>query len=221
MYDEFKHLFEKFHDKIIHVIVDDFPYKYPNIDISNGEQWTNERFQRDQIKRGLEKLDLNNEDVIIISDLDEIPNPKTLSNIKNNKTNVSINVLEMDFYYYNLNTKINRFWPSARILIFKKYNELSISCNNIRFYNCEIIKDGGWHLSYFGNSEFIKNKIENFSHQELNIDNFKNIEKINNRLNNYIDLYDRNNNPIFKIAIKDNDRLPPEYETYLQNFIVF
>ena len=50
-YNENKHLFEKFHDKIIHIIVDDFPYKYPSINIARGDQWENERFQRNQIKK--------------------------------------------------------------------------------------------------------------------------------------------------------------------------
>ena len=51
-YNENKNMFEKFNHKIIHVIVDDFPYKYPNINIEKDEQWTNERFQRDCISRG-------------------------------------------------------------------------------------------------------------------------------------------------------------------------
>jgi len=34
-YQENKHLFEKCNNKIIHVIVDDFPHKYPNIDFEN------------------------------------------------------------------------------------------------------------------------------------------------------------------------------------------
>ena len=45
-FNENKHLFEKFNEKIIHIIVDDFPYKYPNINIHNNEQWKNEKFQR-------------------------------------------------------------------------------------------------------------------------------------------------------------------------------
>ena len=55
-YQENKHLFEKFQHKIIHIVVDDFPYKYPNINIEDGHQWVNERFQRDCISRGLNKL---------------------------------------------------------------------------------------------------------------------------------------------------------------------
>ena len=61
---------------------DDFKYIQPNINISNDEQWMNERYQRDCIKNGLDKLAINNEDYIIISDLDEIPDPRTLNQIK-------------------------------------------------------------------------------------------------------------------------------------------
>lgn len=228
-YNENKHLFEKFHDKIIHIIVDDFPYKYPSINIARGDQWENERFQRNQIKKGIEKLmssnaessntKLSNADILTITDLDEIPDPLTLLKIKNQEIKVEIHVLEMDLYYYNLNSKINKPWTSVRILTFKKYIELSLSCDNIRFYKCPIIKNGGWHLSYFGNSHFIKNKIENFSHQELNYDKFTNTQAIENRLNNYSDLYDRNDNIIIKIPIKENSRLPPSYEEYLQAYI--
>lgn len=218
--NENTHLFEKFNGKIIHIIVDDFPYKHPNIDISKSQQWINENFQRDQIKRGIDKLDLNDEDIITITDLDEIPDPNTLLKIKNNETTVDINILKMDFYYYNLNTKLQEEWHNAKILSFQKFNELSISCNSIRFYNnCKIIDNGGWHLSYFGDSKFIKNKIEQFTHQEYNNDHYTNIEKIEKRVNNFNDLYDRNNHNM-KLSIKDNYYLPPEYEKYLSKFIV-
>ena len=218
--NENTHLFEKFNGKIIHIIVDDFPYKHPNIDISKSQQWINENFQRDQIKRGIDKLDLNDEDIITITDLDEIPDPNTLLKIKNNETTVDINILKMDFYYYNLNTKLQEEWHHAKILSFQKFNELSISCNSIRFYNnCKIIDNGGWHLSYFGDSKFIKNKIEQFTHQEYNNDHYTNIEKIEKRVNNFNDLYDRNNHNM-KLSIKDNYYLPSEYEKYLSKFIV-
>ena len=58
-YQDNKHLFEKFNHKIIHVIVDDFPHKYPDINIGKNEQWRNEIFQRNCISRGIDKLELN------------------------------------------------------------------------------------------------------------------------------------------------------------------
>jgi len=219
-FNENKHLFEKFHEKIIHIIVDDFPYKYPNINIYKSEQWVNENFQRDQIKRGLDKLDLNDEDIITITDLDEIPDPNTLLKIKNNEIKIDINTLRLDFYYYNLNSKIyNEVWNKTKIISFKKYKELSISCNSIRHIDCQYIDNGGWHLSYFGDSKFIKNKIEQFAHQEYNNDHYTNIEKIETRVKSFSDLYDRNGN-IVKTSINDNNYLPPEYEKYLTKFIV-
>lgn len=220
IFNDNKHLFEKFNDKIIHIVVDDFPYKQPNVNIHESNQWTNERFQRDQIKRGLDRLELNDQDIITITDLDEIPDPNTLSKIKNNEINVNINILNLEFYYYNLNSKIPEPWHATKILSFKIYKELSISCNDIRNYNhCQLISNGGWHLSYFGDSIYIKNKIENFGHQEYNNDYYTNKQNIEDRINNYKDIYDRNIN-IMKIPIKNNSYLPPEYDKYLSKFIV-
>ncbi len=216
-YQENKHLFEKFNNKIIHIIVDDFPHKYPNIDFEKQEQWNNEKFQRNCISRGIHKLNLNSTDIITILDLDEIPNPNILTQMKTNDIAVSINILQMDFYYYNLNSKMDHKWNHSKILTFEKYNKLNIDCENIRFYSCPIINNGGWHLSYFGDNNFIKNKIENFSHQELNLELFTNQEKIQNRIKNKQDLFDRDIK-IYHINIEDNDNLPPSYDVYLRKY---
>lgn len=168
-YLENKHLFEKFNDKIIHIIIDDFPHKYPNINFEKNQQWINEVFQRNCISRGLNKLSLQDNDVITITDLDEIPNPKILQQIKNKEILVDKNTLELDIYYFNLHSKFDKMpWHHAKIITFKKYNELNMRCDQLRFYSCPIIKTAGWHLSYFGNEKFIKNKLENFGHQEYN-----------------------------------------------------
>ena len=94
-FNENSHLFENFRNKIIHIVVDDFPYKFPNIDTSRSEQWVNESFQRDCISRGLNKLSLQNDDVITITDLDEIPDPCTLNKIKKGDIIVDINILQI------------------------------------------------------------------------------------------------------------------------------
>ena len=63
-YNDNKELFKDFHSKIIHIIVDDFPFKFPNIDIAKSEQWKNENFQRNAIVRGLNQLSLLDDDII-------------------------------------------------------------------------------------------------------------------------------------------------------------
>jgi beta-1,4-mannosyl-glycoprotein beta-1,4-N-acetylglucosaminyltransferase len=228
IFSENKHFFEKFSDKIIHIIVSDFPHKYPTIKL-DGEQWNNEKYQRNCIHLGIEKLNLQDNDLIIISDIDEILNPNTLFKIKNNEINVDINILEMDFYYYNLNSKINKKLDLVRILSYKTYKRLSFNCDQIRrltcnqirrLNNCNIIQNGGWHLSYFGDINFIKNKIEMFSHQEFNNDKFNNNEKISDHINKTTNLYNRKIE-IKKIAINDNNNLPYKYDEYLKQFILF
>ncbi len=215
-YNNNKERFYKFKDKIIHIIVD-LPCKGA-INIQNNEQWVNEKYQRNCISLGLDKININNNDVIIISDLDEIPDPNTLINIKNNTINININRLEMDLYYYNLHNRHLNKWYHSKILLYKKYKELNIKCDDIRFYNCNKLEKGGWHLSYFGSAEFIKNKIEQFSHQELNLEEFTNIAKIQYRINNNMDLYNRPNDKTEYISIKNNTYLPPLYDYFLTKF---
>jgi len=214
-------IFEKFKSKIIHIIVDDFPYVYPNIDTKKNEQWSNEHYQRNAIKRGLDKLELNDIDVILIADVDEIPDPITLTKIKNGEIYIKLNSLKMDFYYYNLNAKVNDSWTHPKMITYKEYTMLNKTCEQIRHTVSPSIERGGWHLSYFGNGEFIKNKIENFSHQEFNDPKYTDTTKIEERIANSQDVFDRRNhiNTISKIPVKENPYLPPEYDKYLKNFI--
>jgi beta-1,4-mannosyl-glycoprotein beta-1,4-N-acetylglucosaminyltransferase len=217
-FDDNKHLFENFNNKIIHIIVNDFPYKYPNVNIDNGDVWKNEIFQRNAISCGINHIkDLSESDLIIISDLDEIPDPNTLNKIKKGNIIVDINILEMDLYYYNLNTRINEKWLHSVIISYEKYNKSKLSCNDIRMLNCSKILNGGWHLSYFGDKFFIQNKIQNFAHQEFNKSDYIDLEKIENRVKNSSDAFDRNSN-IEKIKIEDNKYLPIDYNKFLNKY---
>jgi beta-1,4-mannosyl-glycoprotein beta-1,4-N-acetylglucosaminyltransferase len=218
-YQENKHLFEKNNHKIIHVIVDDFPHKYPNIDFEKKEQWNNEKFQRNCISRGIDKLNLSNNDIIIVSDVDEIPRIEILENIKCNKIIINeVKALQMDFYYYNLHSKLDHYTDVVRLLPYNLYKNINMTIDELRFkYHKHFINNAGWHLSYFGDEKFIKNKIENFAHQELNINLFTNQEKIQNRIKKTQDLFDRPTK-IIHINIEDNDNLPPDYDIYLKNY---
>jgi beta-1,4-mannosyl-glycoprotein beta-1,4-N-acetylglucosaminyltransferase len=232
MFEKNKHLFEIFKDKIIHVVVNDF--LYISTDKTNAVEyenvWKNENYQRNCIDNGIKKLNLTNDDIIVISDLDEIPDPNVFKKIKNNEIMIEFNSLEMDFYYYNLNSKIHDKWYKSKILSYIHYinitENLKLNCNDIRT-KIEvskpnyIIKNGGWHLSFFGNSKHIKNKIENFSHQEYNNEKIINVENIQEKINTSKDLFDRNDCNISKIYVNDNLYLPPKYNTYLQKFVLF
>ena len=64
--------YSKFKNKIKYIKVEDLP--------EGEDPYKRENFQRNSILRGLSNAD--DEDIIMISDLDEIPNPKVLSNFK-------------------------------------------------------------------------------------------------------------------------------------------
>ena len=126
----------------------------------------------------------------------------------------------MDLYYYNLNTLFNNYkWNCCKIISYQKYKELNISIHNIRVNTCSsIIENGGWHLSYFGDINFIKNKIENFSHQEYNNVSYNDLNIIKKQVDSFKDLYNRTRYNIIKIDIKDNKYLPPYYDKYLTKY---
>lgn len=220
LYNENKNRFEKYKDKIIHLIVYDMPFQYPNINYDLNQQWLNEAYQRNCLKYGIDVLKLQDSDVIIISDVDEIPDTQILSKIKTNDLPINFNSLEQDMYYYNLNIKHNDKWYFSKILNYKKYNEMNLTVHDIRmnFGNnlCVPIKNGGWHLSYFGTEENIKSKIMDFSHQELNTTEFTDVKKIKERINKGIDLFDRGIK-ITNVPIEENNYLPPSYNLLYKN----
>jgi beta-1,4-mannosyl-glycoprotein beta-1,4-N-acetylglucosaminyltransferase len=206
--------FSSIKKKIIHIIIDNFPFDERNIEVEKQHQWLNEYYQRNTINSGILSLELKNEDIILISDVDEIPDPKLLHVIKFQNFPIDINSLEQDMYYYNLNTLQNLKWCYAKILSFKKYKELNLMPNDIRLMNIIPIKQGGWHLSYFGNANMIQNKIMNFSHQEYNNSLFTDIDNIQTKIESGIDLFNRKHNTFSFISTVMNTYLPPNYEKF-------
>lgn len=209
-YAENKARFEKFSDKIIHVIDDELQ--------ENISPWINETHQRNSIHKGIEQLNLNEDDKIMISDVDEIPDIDKLKELISD-TSITFVTLEQDFYYYNLTCKIDRKWDKVKLINYNYYIQMKtpelIRSRQLmkKIYPC------GWHLSYFGNTAYIKNKLQNFSHQEFNNDNYTNEDIIKKRVDNCLDLYGRGDYTLIKIPVNVNNYLPPQYNIYLQEFM--
>ena len=232
-YENNKLMFSQFQHKIIHIVNETLtPYeimtnKIPN---SSDDYWKNEFNQRNTINKGLELInqELNDDDYIIINDLDEIPDPYTLIKIKNMEKNIDIGIFKQKMHYYNLTTIYKNIWKNAKILTYKCYKNYFSSSPQIvrsknentieKMDNFEYIENGGWHLSYFGNEKYIRNKIESFAHQELNNDYFKNENRIKNRIKNKCDLFDRDYAILYYVPLSENQYLPPKYEIYLTQF---
>ena len=158
------------------------------------------------------------EDVIIVSDLDEIPNPLLLKKIKNEEVKIGIARLEMDFYYYNLYSKFENKWDKPIMFTYFKQQKYNFDYNFPRNdIEAGSIKEAGWHLSYFGDSNFIKNKITEFAHQEYNNKKFNDIEKIEKKIKKNEDLFNRKYK-INNIPLEENTNLPIDYDKYLTDF---
>ena len=226
IYNDNKHLFEKFANKIIHFVVDDMPFIYPNIDFEKKEQWANEFHQRNRIDKAIKTINLQDDDIILITDIDEIPDPRVINEIRNT-TNIrtilqtEVISLRMDLYYNNLTLKSKEYWNLPKIISYNVYKNISsnVSCNDIRLINenC-FIASAGWHLSYFGDCNFIKNKLNNFSHQEYNKEQFTSEENIIKSIDEGRDLFNRELECFLKIPLNKNTNLPYEYEKYLKTF---
>jgi hypothetical protein len=124
----------------------------------------------------------------------------------------------MDFYYYNLNTRFRSKWTQGKIMKYGAFLGAGKTCSQVRSSGfCPEIPRGGWHLSYFGDAHFIHNKMVHFAHQEYNYDYYTNVQKIQERVENGRDLYERQID-IERVEIKDNAYLPLGYDKFLQKY---
>lgn len=169
--------YEKYLNKITYIVVEDFPAT---------DSWSIERHQRDAIMRGLKGC--IDDDIIMISDCDEIPNPDKVKGFRY-MIDFSIKALEMDLFYYNEHIKAEDKWSEAKLLTYKELKGLT-PCG-ARYKKCDVIHDAGWHYSYFGGADTIVKKLEDTAHQEYNNDTYKDKSRILQAIQEGKDLFDR------------------------------
>ncbi len=201
--------FSKFKNKIKFVIAD---YKEDiNFDNHTGGESAIEQHQRNSLIEGIKNA--SSEDLIILSDSDEIPDLKKLSQIKKNKKFIAFSQ-KMFMYKLNLQNLGESNWMGSRIA--KKKNLKSMQeLRNLKFKNYPFwrldklnqqIINGGWHFSYMQTPEQILNKVKSFSHGEYNTDNMSK-KYIEEKIIKNEDIFGRGNK-LKKIEI---DASYPEY----------
>ncbi len=190
--------YKKFKNKIDYIVVEDTPenIKKPH---EGGESLV-EQYQRNSIMKGLKNA--NDNDLVILSDVDEIPDLKKLNEY--NKNNYAVFSQKMFMYKLNfLNLKEDK-WHGSKICLkknlkspqwlrdlkFKKYPFWRID----KTRNLQIIKNGGWHFAYLQTPENISKKIKSFAHGEFNTANISNEENIRLRIEKGQDIFERGHN---------------------------
>ncbi len=220
VFEENKERFAKFSDKIIHIKVTKYPLFIPLINPFSA--WKIERYQRDYIKKAL--VDCQPEDIILISDLDEIPNSIVLKQLIY-KGISKIYGLKMDMFIYFLNNKLifdggsnmdkeeakNGIWHSTAVLPYKLLKKSPSKIRRIimrtkrRGEVYEIVPNAGWHFTYIGGVKKIVEKLEAFAHAEYNLQQYKDENHILELIKSGKDIFGRNLE--FEI-IEDKEFLP-------------
>ena len=205
--------YPKFKGRIIYVPVKQKPKGLYKINEKNNDKEINaklinngylrENFQRDQLQKGLENANPN--DLVIISDLDEIPN---LEGINLKSINKKIIFFKQKFLFYKFNLFYpKRIWHGSRACKKKfllspqwlrniKSKKYSIFRPDIFFsikkYNSVFfIKEGGWHFTNLKTAKEIYYKFSNylhhreFEHSNLRIRNIKDMIKKNISIYNH------------------------------------
>lgn len=182
-YEENKEMFKEFEDRIIHVVVDDTP---------PGDTHERDTFQKSAVGRGLK--DCGDEDIIIFSDLDEIPNPQKIAEILPQFQDDRIYHFAQRLFYCYLNMeevsgKLLSFagdfdgvekkqWIGSKMCKYKLLKEQGLTLGDLRFPErkaCGIrVADGGWHFGYMGGhgetdiKKRVQQKVISAAHQEYN-----------------------------------------------------
>ena len=210
---ENKDRYQKYLDKIIHVPLNisssDFDWEHDiKLGYSNAS-WQVENLQRNGILKGL--VTFPDDAIIMISDLDEIPDLTAIDRAKRLLETRHAVALETYQFYYNLGQRLLEPWPAT--VISKKERLIKTSPQSLRDRknNLSRILKAGWHLTYFNDAESIKNKIMNFAHQEYNRPEFTDINYINEKIKKGQELYGR---PFPMIMVNANEL--PEY--FLKSF---
>ena len=204
--------FKKFENKIIYIIHKNEPDGIINLNDKDNEDTKSyklilnahlrENDQRNHISEGLAKAD--NDDLILISDVDEIPN---FNSIDLSKIANQIIIFEQDIFYY----KFNRYLPNFKWFGTKACKKKELispqwlrNIKNKKFYfwrvdtffsknryiNKLFIQNGGWHFSNIKNANDLELKLKSYlHHRDYEVEELG-YNKINELINSNETIYD-------------------------------
>jgi beta-1,4-mannosyl-glycoprotein beta-1,4-N-acetylglucosaminyltransferase len=204
--------FEKFKDKIIYLVFDQEPNNIEKVfdEDSQGEKSRKlilnaalrENGQRNFILNGLNNAADN--DLILISDVDEIPD---LKNLDLEKINQKIILFKQDMFYYKFNLKLpNLIWTGTKACKKKYLNSpqwlrnikdkkypffrLDVFFSKTKYIDIKFINDGGWHFSNIKTAAEIEYKLKSYlHHREFDVNPMSKNE-INEIIKNKQAIYD-------------------------------
>lgn len=203
-FEENREMFAEFADKIIHVVVEDTPPGYTH---------DRDTFQKSAVGRGLK--DCKDDDIVIFSDLDEIPNPEKIKEIAADFREDKIYHFAQRLFYCYLNMEEvsgkllsyagefegveDKKWIGSKMCSYKLLREQGLELGELRFPERKKIgirvADGGWHFGYMGGhgeadvKKRVAQKVKSAAHQEYN--NRSVLLEVENRIKDGKDIFGR------------------------------
>ena len=181
----------------VKVITFDFPEGLGN--------WDRVAYHRNQ-HIDFKTFGIDDDAIIITSDLDEVPDPKAIAWLKNNFNSDALYCFEQSMFQYYLNVRNHsEEWNGTRACSVQKYNEWgSERIRNSKHLGLTL-PQAGWHWSFLGGEKMIEEKIRSFAHTEyLNEETLSNIKT---RLMNNEDVFNRGH----KLETIEIDESFPDY----------
>jgi hypothetical protein len=161
-------------------------YVYDTESIPDFEYWEAEVHYRNMIGvKGLTQINTTDEDLVIITDVDELPHPNFLWALKWHDGFKTAITLSMLWSYYSFKWINPRPWTLKAILSVREVKLVQNQTNRIRFdlagqpgwETSDTLV--GWHCSWCMPTRAFLDKLAHFAHKELNQDHFKKIEWLN------------------------------------------
>eukprot|EP00053_Salpingoeca_punica_P020463 m.211643 g.211643 ORF g.211643 m.211643 type:complete len:350 (-) comp18677_c0_seq1:286-1335(-) len=188
-YQDNKARFKEFESKIVHIVLSEFNPP-SNVQSRQDLKLWREAEQKNAIMRGLAKAD--SQDLVIVSDLDEIPRAMVIAQLKRCQGYTLPVELHMQAFAYDFGCPLMqgffRQWRKAKVV---RRNQLHEVCNgpwdgmecvaelrknqNLRlgfFHSPTSIANAGWHLSFFLPSE----KVIEKAHANAHTDEFQKLD---------------------------------------------
>ena len=194
--------FKKYESKIRYLLIKDFPFK-------SDDPWVYEGYQRNYLINGLH--DASSNDWVILSDLDEIPNPIALAKF-NPKRFLRARLVQLGYAYFMNNLHVDGsapvFWNKAKLTTYSNLKNVFKNMDSLREYRpkgflrgvkrffvnkvlTQSLYDAGWHFTWMGSVDDMLLKLESFSHQEFNVSRYKDRAAILKKIRSGRDLLDR------------------------------
>lgn len=207
--------FAPWRDKIRYTVVDDMPG--PGKDVhpanmfapSDGVRWDRENWQREALT-DLCSEDLADDDLVHLSDLDEIPMAQVVEDYekKNEDGWLGYGCVERLFLPQHV-MYLNWRWAEPDIVAINRF----MSGKTLKGYGAQKARtvepppiqgpDQGWHFSYMGGPEMIAYKAANAAHVELAVPEYTDLDRVKDRMERQVDMFDRAERKPFTCPIRD------------------